>query len=362
MRDDAVERGIAVCHPRILVVTRKEMDAERRRGEDNRFSAMIDALRVGGFMAERVAPSSLESLLGDIASFEPDILFSSFFRFPGHPEGEGYLYDAALNEGIAWIGSRSSTMELALSKPRMKAHWRLCGIPTPDWFIVRKLQDGSIEGLERIESAREFPLIVKPANEGNSRGIDDGSVVRSPIELYARASLIVEEYGEAIVERYVSGSEGSREFTVAMIGNGMRAIIAPIEITKPRSASSVVSESDKKLEATRVIPIDDVKLRERVMCLALRVFMSSSARDYSRCDILLHEGKLYAIEMNGQPMVPDPWFAACAREAGLDEVQYINAIALAGISGNARLGHAYISIPKEMAHALPSAILERLKK
>jgi D-alanine-D-alanine ligase-like ATP-grasp enzyme len=350
----------ALSRPRILVVSRYEADAAKREKENLRFSKMVEALSVGGLEAKHVAPASMASFRREIASFAPDMTFCSFFRFPDHTDGEGYLYEAVVSEGIAWIGSPSTMMELALSKPRMKAQWRLSGIPTPDWFIVRKFQDGSIEGLEQIERAQGFPLIVKPANEGNSRGIDEGSVVRSPIELYARASLIAEEYGEALVERFVSGGDDSREFTVAMIGSGSKAIISPVEILKTVHDSAVISESDKESQTTRILSIDDARLKDKVKSLAQKVFMTSEARDYSRCDILLHEGKLYAIEMNGQPMVPDRWFEACSREAGLDEVQYINAIALAGITSNAKTGHAYISMPREMAKVLPIQVLERL--
>lgn len=344
--------------PSILVVSREESEAGKRASERARFRGMTEALRAGGLMARHVTPPSLDDFRRDLAELEPDMVFCSFFRFPGQAEGEGYLYDAALREGVAWIGSRSSTMELALSKPRMKACWRASGIPTPDWFVVRRLGDGTVAGLDRIEGAEGFPLIVKPASEGNSRGIDEGSVVRSPSELRARVGLIVEEYGEAIVERFVSGGGDSREFTVAMIGNGTNAIVAPIEIGK--AASPVVSEADKELQATKVLPVGDAMLRDRVCGLALRAFLASGVRDYSRCDIMLHEGQLYAIELNGQPMVPDRWFEACAREAGLDGTQYIEAIALAGISGNARIGHAHIPIPREMARTMPRPILERL--
>lgn len=353
------ERG-ALSRPRILVASRHEADAAKREKENLRFGKMVEALRAGGLEARHVTPASMAGFSRDIAAFAPDMTFCSFFRFPDQADGEGYLYEATVNEGIAWIGSPSNAMELALSKPRMKAQWRLSGIPTPDWFIVRKFKDGSIEGLERIENAQGFPLIVKPANEGNSRGIDSGSVVRTPIELYARASLIAEEYGEALVERFVSGTDGSREFTVAMIGNGPKAIVSPVEIKKPATDSVVISESDKESQATRILAVEDPKLRDKLRSLSLKVFMTSGARDYSRCDILLHEGKLYAIEMNGQPMVPDRWFEACAREAGLDEVQYLNAIALAGIASNAKIGHAYITMPREMAKILPIQILERL--
>jgi hypothetical protein len=46
--------------------------------------------------------------------------------------------------------------------------------------------------------------------------------------------------------------------------------------------------------------------------------------------------------------------------AGLGEAQYINAIALAGIAGNAQTGHAYITEPKELRKLLPQSVIERL--
>lgn len=352
----------ALSCPKILVVSRKEENEAKAAIEKARFGRMVEALGQGGLFARHATPSSIRDFEKELSRFEPDMVFCSFFRFPGSADGEGYLRDSAINAGVAWIGSSSDVMELALSKPRMKAHWHLCGISTPDWFIARKFKDGSIEGLELIESAQGFPYIVKPANEGNSRGIDEGSVVYSPIALYSRASMIVEEYGEALIERFVSGGEDSREFTAAMIGNGARALILPAEIKKADSGMAVISEDDKNKQDTRLVAVEDERLKDRIKHLAQKIFVSSGARDYSRCDILYHQGKLYAIEMNGQPMVPDRWFEACSREAGLDEIQYINAIALAGIVGNAQTGHAYITIPREMAKLLPRPVLERLAK
>jgi D-alanine-D-alanine ligase len=353
-------RPLSSHKPRILVVSRKEVDDEKRRREKVRFGRMVDALNRGGLSAEHTTPSDMGALCAELANVEPDIIFSSFFRFSGSDQAEGYLYEAALERSIAWIGSHPGTMDVALSKSRTKAHWRMFGIPTPDWFIVRKFQDGTIDGLEHIDRIKGFPFIVKPANEGNSRGIDDAAVVNTPIELDARARMVVEQYGEAIVEQFVSGQDGSREFTVAMIGNGANALIEPVEIRKP--ASLVISEADKELQTTKLLPVEDAKLKDRIVRLAQKIFMSACARDYSRCDILLHEDKLYAIEINGQPMVPDRWFEACARGAGLDEIQYINAIALAGIVSNAGIGHAFVPIPQDMVDLLPSHVVDRLKR
>jgi D-alanine-D-alanine ligase len=343
--------------PHILVLSPGVADA-KRASEKARFASLIEALGAAGVFGSHAFVDSPESLESLIAATRPDIAFSSFFRF----DSGAYLREALIAEGVAWIGSTSEVLELALSKSRMKARWRLHGIPTPEWHVIRRNKDGSIDGIEFIEGMRDFPYIVKPANEGNSRGIDAGSVVRSSLELYARASLIADEFGDVLVERFVSGGADSREFTVALIGNGTRSIVSGVEICKAEPGALLITEEDKEQQTTLVAPIEERKLKEKVERLAVRIFVASGARDYARCDILLHEGKLYAIEMNGQPMVPDRWFEACAREAGLDSRQYPCAIALAGIEGNAETGHAFIPIPRDMKKILPPLVFERLAR
>jgi D-alanine-D-alanine ligase-like ATP-grasp enzyme len=309
-----------------------------------------------GIEAEHAFVDSAESLEAAVARINPDIAFCSFFRF----DDGRYLRETLLGAGVAWIGSPSDVLELALSKPRMKARWLAHSIPTPEWLCIRKNADGSIEGIEFLEGMRDFPYIVKPASEGNSRGIDAGSVAHTSLELFARSSLIAEEFGEALVERFVAGGEDSREFTAAMIGNGPAAIVSAIEVRKAGAGDILVSEQDKEAQSTGLFPVGDARLKGRVEGLARRVFVSARARDYARCDILLHEGKLYAIEMNGQPMLPDRWFEACAMEAGLDGRQYLQAVVLAGIDGNAETGHAFIKVPREMEKSVPRGVFERL--
>jgi D-alanine-D-alanine ligase len=346
--------------PRILVVHPEGRGASSKDSGGSRFESLAEALRVGGCAASCGIVRSLADFSDKVRQFEADMVFSSFFSFPPTPSGSRYLRDAAMQMGVAWVGSSSETLELALSKPRMKKRMRAYGIDTPDWFTVERLADGSIDGIGFIDTANGYPYIVKPSGEGNSRGIDASSIARSPIELLDRATAVADRYGEALVERYVAGDPGSREFTVAMIGNGAKAIVSPIEIRKTDPSAAIVTEDDKEGQAASLLPIADPKLRDRLRDLATRVFLSAGARDYARCDILLHHDRFYAIELNGQPMVPDRWFAACASESGLDDVQYINAIAYAAISRNAMSGYAYIAMPREMEELLPRSIAKRL--
>jgi D-alanine-D-alanine ligase len=346
--------------PMVLVIGRCDGSPSRSEKVADRNRALSYRLREGGFIAENIDVNDAGQLRAALRDARPDMAFCSFFRFPGYSGGDRYLQDACSESGVVWIGSPIEAMELALSKPSMKSHWRLAGIRTPDWLVVAKASDGSLEGIERLERARDFPYIVKPANDGNSRGIRNTSVVWSSLELYSLASWVAENYGAALVERFVSGGQDSREFTVAMIGNGARAIVSPVEVVKPGDGSLVVTEDDKDRDSARAVPIGNGRLRERVARLARDAFLSAGARDYARCDILLHEGTLYAIELNGQPHIPDSWFGACARETGLDELQYVNAIALAAISRSLKEGRAFVSAPRGLERLMPDRVLERL--
>ena len=329
---------------------------------DPKFTDMADALAQTGFEAWHEQISGMDDFVSLLDRRAPDLVFCSFFKVPRESSEVGYLEDAAIERGIGWIGSQAKVLELALSKPMMKRHWRQHGIATPDWFTLRPTRGGDLEGEGELQYARSFPYIVKPANEGNSRGIDDSSVVRNTEELRRKVSAVAERYGEVLVESFVAGAHDSREFTAAMIGGGPESIVAAVEIRKGSSKALVISNDLKKNGRTELAPIADPQLRERVESMARLVFATSGAKDYARCDILLHEGRLYAIEMNGQPMVPDPWFERCANTVGLDRRQYLLAIVLAGLVENSRSGHALIPIPPAMKDAIPPAVFERLTR
>jgi hypothetical protein len=76
--------------------------------------------------------------------------------------------------------------------------------------------------------------------------------------------------------------------------------------------------------------------------------------------VLFANNDLNAIEINGQPMIPDKWFEVCCRGAGLDKDQYLNAIFLAGIVRNLQEGNSTLQIPEMMMNLLPKNIITEL--
>jgi hypothetical protein len=77
---------------------------------------------------------------------------------------------------------------------------------------------------------------------------------------------------------------------------------------------------------------------------------------------MMIDGSLYAIEINGLPMIPDKWFEVCANGAGLNSTQYVLAILLAGIVRNMRSGIGKLEIPDEIRDNLPEEVFNTLTK
>ena len=71
-----------------------------------------------------------------------------------------------------------------------------------------------------------YPLVVKPAAEDGSLGIDDRSVVGDDASLVGKVRELLECYGEVMVEEYVDG----REVNAAVMGTVPEKVLPLSEI------------------------------------------------------------------------------------------------------------------------------------
>jgi D-alanine-D-alanine ligase len=148
-----------------------------------------------------------------------------------------------------------------------------------------------------------YPLFVKPTNRGDSKGIDELSVVRSQAELEHKIVAIHTECSsDVLVEEYLSG----REFSVAVIQqpdtDKLRAM--PIEISAPadNKGNSFLSEAVKDANTEKVLVVTDPALKQALNDLAIGVFTALGSRDYGRIDMRLDSlGVPHFIEANLMP-------------------------------------------------------------
>jgi D-alanine--D-alanine ligase len=202
--------------------------------------------------------------------------------------------------GIPHVGSDALCLAITLDKPTAKKVWFSNGVPTPRFKVIEKLED--TQGLDL-----KYPIIVKPAHEGTSRGIFNDSYIENKGHLEKQVQKILVEYKQpVIIEEFIDG----REFTVTIIGNKEPyEILPPVEISfegLPEHAIPFCSYEVKTIwddpEST-VCPANiTLRQEQKLKKTALQAYEAVRARDFGRVDMRLDRNdNPYVLEINPLP-------------------------------------------------------------
>ena len=209
---------------------------------------------------------------------------------------------------LPYTGCPSATLGLARNKALAKRLFAAAGIRTPD-FVV--LHDDAVPPLDY-----GWPLIVKPAAEDASVGIDQGSVVSDEAELLARVRYVRATYGGSVlVEEYIAG----REIQVSLAdleGTDGPTVLSFSEIAFKAAAAKTLwpvytytakwdEASDEYKSAPVVVGAKvPAAVRDRLNDAAKRAFRLLDCRDYARVDTRITEsGEVYVLELNPNPSI-----------------------------------------------------------
>ena len=334
-------------------VGREQMDAMR-------FQKMVNALITGGIEVKYFAIQNEVTLERIVDEEKPDLVYCANYYIKDESGNKVSIHQDLKRMGIDYVGSSPESLELVLSKIKLKQKWQADGVRTPQFFKLERVGD-EIRGLTQVMQSGNYPYILKPDREGNSRGLDQSSIVFDQASLGRKVGELFSSYGTVLVEQFLGNCADVHEYTVAMIGNGSKRLFLPAEIKLKRAKKvRIVTTRDKDEHLTQALPVNDPVLRDRLAAFASRAFDSAGVRDYSRCDVIMADGKLFAIEINGLPMIPDLWFEVCARGAALDANQYLNAIIAAGMIRTAKKRDKVTRISPKLLRTLPAPVVTRL--
>jgi D-alanine-D-alanine ligase len=151
----------------------------------------------------------------------------------------------------------------------------------------------------------QYPVIVKPNDEGSSKGIRDDAVVGDPVEAVTRSRWLRARYGcPVLAEEFLPGAE----VTVGITGNGAGAqVLGIMEIAPTSDEPKFVYSLDVKRDWRRRVhyyvpprlPANVLAALERLALMAYRLL---GCRDIARIDFRLDAaGDPRFIECNPQP-------------------------------------------------------------
>lgn len=321
--------------------TRSSPDTFVEWDEPETIEAVEESLRAFGEVVRLEAVGDFPQRL---AGAEVDLLFNIAEGIRG-PSREAHVPAIAEFLGIPYTASDPLTLTLALHKARAKEVFGARGIPTASFVLLDDEDD-----LDRLATAA-YPLFLKPAWEGSSKGISEASFAPDPAAAAATARLLLRTYGQPVLaEAYLPGDE----FTVAVLGNGAEMRALPVIRfrfeTLPAGALPIMGYEAKWLWDDPAAPLEVLEcpacvpaaLSARLGETALAAARALGCRDWARVDLRLDgAGVPHVVEVNPLPgVIPDPadnsCFPCAARAAGMayDElIQGVTRIAWRRITG-----------------------------
>jgi D-alanine-D-alanine ligase len=318
-------------NPRVLILYNEPVlppghaDFESEHDILGTVAAVETELRDAAFPVARLGvgrdPSALSA---GLARFPPDVAVNLFEGLADHGTTEAVVAGLLEWHGVPFTGSRFPTLCLARSKPLTKYLLQGAGLPTPAFQVVGGLPVPPWHG--------KWPVIVKPAHQDASVGLDQGSVVVDQLRLEERVAWVVEHYGPPVlVEQFVRG----REFNVGIVeAPALRAL--PISeilfVDKDPNYWPIVTYAAKWKPESRDFKATPPQypakvasdLAERLEALAMDAFRLLGCRDYARVDFrVTPSGKPYILEVNPNPdLSTDAGLARGLSSAGISHAQF----------------------------------------
>jgi D-alanine-D-alanine ligase len=194
---------------------------------------------------------------------------------------------------IPYVFSDPVALGISLHKAFAKQIWRDSGLPTPEFSLVRRVDD-----IREIDLP--FPLFAKPVAEGTGKGVSAESRIENREQLERICRRLLEKYRQPVlVERFLPG----REFTVGVLGTGEQAeAIGTLEIIlKERAEKAVYSYTNKEYceELVEYRLLGEPALDREAKELARRAWQALDCRDGGRVDLRADEkGRLQLLEVN----------------------------------------------------------------
>jgi D-alanine-D-alanine ligase len=327
---------IVVLYDRVLVDEEAEQAAgtdkspvtrtlDKKEVEDEVAEALV---KLGHEVIKHELDGTPKSLLA-LARLECDLVFNLTESFADDDTADFKIAGFLELIGKRYTGSGTHGLMLAQDKAIAKKIFAFHGIHTPTFAK-------SFRGRLDFSHDLEFPVIVKPAREDGSIGIEFSAVVNSIRELMERMDWLHANFDSPVlIEEYIDG----REMYVGVLGNDKPEALPVVELDlsklpdgTPRIAAAEVKwgKGTKAYRDTKSAIASD--LSEETMATlqqtAVAAYQALELRDYGRVDMRLQaNGRVHVIEVN-----PNPWlssraeFAMAARKSGRTYNQLIEEI------------------------------------
>ena len=228
------------------------------------------------------------NLIKNLRAFKPDVVFNALHGRYGE---DGYIQSILESEKIKYTHSGVLSSSIAIDKEISKKIFIKNNILTPKYFKFRfnKFIKKS-ELIRKIKSKLNFPVVIKPFNEGSSVEV----YICSKKNFFKNLKKL-SSYKEIMIEKYIPG----REIQVAIMG---KKKLGAIELVPKRKFYDYKAKYDIKSKTKHIIPVKiNKKKMNEVLSIALKAHKAIDCKGVTRSDFKFYNNKFYLLEINTQP-------------------------------------------------------------
>jgi len=250
--------------------------------------ACIKALRRLGYKVSTFDPKLKNFNLID--KKKTDVIFNALHGKDGE-DGVAQSYFEYLKIPYTHSGVISSFN--AMDKIISKEIFLKNNIKTPKYFSIKKKSYKKNIIQRNIKNRKiNFPIVVKPVNEGSSLGVE---ICKNIKKLFMSINLLFTKYDKLIFEEFIGG----QEVQVAVI-NGKP--LGAIELIPKRLFYDYKAKYTKKANTKHIMPANLTKKKyNEVLRIAKKTHQVLKCRGVTRTDFKFFKNNFYILELNTQP-------------------------------------------------------------
>ncbi len=254
----------------------------------------------------------------DIFELKTHGFSSAFIALHGKYGEDGIIQGILEHMSIPYTGSGVMASAIAINKEITKRIWQNYGLLTPKFIMLNDNSD-----LHEVAQQLGLPLIIKPAREGSSIGINKVTHIDQIQQAYNDTK---KHDNIIIAEQFITG----REITCAALElNGQVQALPLIEIKAPNANYDYQNKYFTD-DVQYICPADiSPQVSKSIQDLTLKSFKILNCRGWARADLILSGHTPYLLEINTVPgMTSHSLVPMAAKAIGLSYEELVYQILL----------------------------------
>jgi D-alanine-D-alanine ligase len=271
---------------KVLVIfggTSKEREVSIKSGQ-----ACIKAIKELKYKIQKFDPSNND--FSKIKKYKTNLIFNALHGKDGEDgNAQSYFEYYKIPYTHSGVLSSMNSMDKITSKEIFKKN----NITTPLYFFFNNISySRSLIKKKLKELNFNYPVIVKPSDEGSSIGV---KICKDFKTLKKESENLLKIYKSLIVEKFIGG----QEIQVAVINN---KALGAIELRPKRIFYDYKAKYLKSAKTEHIMPANLSKKKyTEVLKLAVRAHKSLKCRGITRSDFKFYNNRFFLLETNTQP-------------------------------------------------------------